>query len=70
MPRLESITVSNSILSLTCDRNKAVQKATYRSHSSRSEHLLYTVSHNDSERGPTWATEKPQNISFINIFIC
>jgi len=28
MPRLESITVSHSILSLTCDRNKAVLKAT------------------------------------------
>lgn len=27
MPRLESITVSHSILSLTCDRNKAVLKA-------------------------------------------
>lgn len=29
MPRLESITVSHSILSLTCDRNKAVLKATF-----------------------------------------
>lgn len=29
MPRLESITVSQSILSLTCDRNKAVLKATF-----------------------------------------
>lgn len=28
MPRLESITVSHSILSLTCDRNKAVLKVT------------------------------------------
>lgn len=27
MPRLESITVSHSILSLTCDRNKAVLNA-------------------------------------------
>lgn len=29
MPRLESITVSHSILSLTCDRNKAVLQATF-----------------------------------------
>lgn len=29
MPRLESITVSHSILSLTCDRNKAMLKATF-----------------------------------------
>lgn len=29
MPRLESITVSHSLLSLTCDRNKAVLKATF-----------------------------------------
>lgn len=34
MPRLESITVSHSILSLTCDRKKAVQKAAFFSHSS------------------------------------
>lgn len=40
MPRLESITVSHSILSLTCDRKNAVQKATFFSSLSASEHKL------------------------------
>lgn len=63
MPRLESITVSHSILSLTCDRKNAVQKATFFSSLSASEQKLCT------QGSPTGDT-KAQNIPFISIFIC